>query len=272
MKKLNPFKRIRLLKLTHLKSSSETDDYLVLIPGGPGISSLTLRSLDHLKSSFHLIYLDFQGTNDTAFDPDLIFDDLVNIIANTLITKIPLEANIYLIGHSYGGLIATAVGLQIKVKGLFCLSTPFSTESFNAASINYKLKLTPSLSEAEDKWNLEKTNKLFKDWLAEYGELYFLKKGGKELILNDKASALFFMSKRPNISYFENILSKIAKLPITKIFIAGKQDSLLPHEQLIKDSQKGQFQFYIIEDSSHFLTHDQPEEVANLIETIIKSY
>ena len=51
-----------------------------------------------------------------------------------------------------------------------------------------------------------------------------------------------------------------------KLFIAGKQDVMLPETVLSEDAASGGFNFISINNASHFVTFDQPESVAGLIE------
>src|SRR5438309_229765 len=113
------------VKITHFKSPKETQNYFILIPGGPGLSSLTLRSLDILKKDANLLYIDFPGTNDVPYIKDSSFNELVQTLHETLKDFLPSAAHIYLIGHSFGGFFASALALSVPNKGLFCLATPF---------------------------------------------------------------------------------------------------------------------------------------------------
>jgi pimeloyl-ACP methyl ester carboxylesterase len=54
-----------------------------------------------------------------------------------------------------------------------------------------------------------------------------------------------------------------------KIFIAARQDGLLSVPDLEMDAHRGGFQFLTVDNASHFLTFDQPEQVARLIEECI---
>ena len=72
-----------MIKTTRLNSTIENSPILVIIPGGPGLSSLTLRSLDCLNERFNLIYIDFPGCNNTdlndnPYTKDQTFEELSN--------------------------------------------------------------------------------------------------------------------------------------------------------------------------------------------------
>ena len=80
-------------------------------------------------------------------------------------------------------------------------------------------------------------------------------------------SARYFKDNRSDVLDKETILSSLAQIGTNKVFIAGKDDKLLPASILEKDSQLGKFDFNQIEDASHFVTIDQPVMVAKIIET-----
>ena len=68
------------------------------------------------------------------------------------------------------------------------------------------------------------------------------------------------------LSLLESLMTSLAQKNGKKIFISGADDRLLMSENLKKDSDLGKFEFYEIQNASHFVMFDQPERVANLIE------
>lgn len=138
-----------------------------------------------------------------------------------------------------------------------------------SANSNYEKYATKELKVAEVEWGKKQDDKNFSKWLSEYGELYFTNPSGKDLILNDKVSAQFFMANREEATHFEIMLSKLAKNSKTKLFIAGEEDKLLTTQLLEQDARWGKFNFIKIKDASHFVMFDQPEMVALYIEKII---
>lgn len=151
--------------------------------------------------------------------------------------------------------------------GLVCISTPFSKDSLAAANNNYETHKTPALSEAELNWSQNQDDASFAKWLSEYGVLYFKNSEGRTKLLNDKVSSAFFKDSRTDVLDKEVMLESLEKQNGIKVFICGKDDKLLPSNILKNDANLGKFDFYEIEHASHFVTIDQPEEVARLIET-----
>src|SRR5690606_8958878 len=115
------------------------------------------------------------------------------------------------------------------------LAVPFSQGSLESAAENYGRKMTPALKEAESEWSKNRNDETFKKWLSEYKELYFTNPKGRDLLLNDKSSARFFLANRSDTSEKEYLLDKLAQKRILKVFLAGKLDGLLSEKALEKD-------------------------------------
>lgn len=252
-----------MIKLTSVDSEIKEAPVLVLIPGGPGLSSLTLRSMDILSRSFNLLYVDFPGVNGTTYTSDLTFNELSRALQDKL-QKI--NAPIYVLGHSYGGFFAADLSLKMKLNGIICVATPFSERSLVAAGENYTAKKSQALSVADEEWRELQDDKSFAKWVSEYGELYFTKPEGKYLLLNDKVSARFFLANRSDARQKESILPLLKQDTTKKLFIAGKRDGMLPEAILREDADRGGFDFNSVNNASHFVTFDQAKIVAGLIE------
>lgn len=256
-----------MIKLTKVSSNNKDAPSLILIPGGPGLSSLTLRSMDILSRSFNLYYIDFPGVNNNPYIKDNSFDDLSNELKSE-IEKINNPK--FVLGHSYGGYFAADLSLKMKLDGIICVATPFSEKSLSAAGENYFSKRTKSLSLAEENWEKLQDDESFATWLSEYGELYFTKETGKYLLMNDKVSAKFFLSNRSDANEKESMLALLKENEASKLFIAGKQDEMLPEAILKEDAINGGFNFISVNNASHFVTFDQPESVVSLIENYMR--
>jgi pimeloyl-ACP methyl ester carboxylesterase len=258
-----------MIKLTRVPSSAENAPKIFVVAGGPGLSSLTMRHLDLLSRSFEMIYLDFQGTNGSPYLGKKSFAELSSMISD--IIKIE-SGRKYILGHSFGGLFASDVFLLGGIAGLVCISTPFLAASLLAANENYTANKTPELVEAEILWSQNQDDASFAKWLSEYGNLYFKNPEGRRTLLNDKVSATFFNDNRSDLLDKETTLRALGNNKDIKVFICGKEDKLLPSEIFKVDAQMGSFNFYEIEDASHFATIDQPNIVAKIIETeLLKS-
>lgn len=255
-----------MIKLTHIPSDTKTDRFAVIIAGGPGLSSYTLRSLDILKRSLNLVYVDFHGTNDVPYLKDASYEELVEAFRKSLAQNLFVDSEVFLIGHSFGGFFAASVANLPIVKGLFALGVPFSKETVQALSDCYSRSMNPALAKAEKHFDEKKDDQSFREWLAEYGRMYFLDDRGRDLILEDKVSAKFYLANTNDISKGEALLDQLATLKKLKVMVAGKQDGLIPARNLEEDAARGIFQFLVIDGASHFMTFDQPEVVARLIE------
>lgn len=255
-----------MIKITSVPSNTVAAPTLFLIPGGPGLSSLTLRSLDILNRSFNLLYVDFHGTNGNPYTGKKSFEELSSKL-NKEIQKV--SGKKYVLGHSYGGLLAAKAFVDGVADGLICVATPFSKNTLSKAGDNYRAHMTDALAKAETQWSESQDDKSFASWLSEYGGLYFKNPEGKALLLNDKVSAQFFLDNRSDAQSLESLLASLAQKNGKKIFISGGDDRLLLSENLKMDSDHGKFEFYEVQNASHFVTFDQPEKVAGLIEDLV---
>ena len=256
-----------MIKLTKISCDIHSAPSLVLIPGGPGLSSLTLRSMNILSRSCNLFYVDFPGTNSNPYFKNNSFEALSEALAFE-IKK--LNSPVYVLGHSFGGFFAADIAAKIKLDGVICVSTPFSENSLVIAEKNYSAKRTVALIDAEKEWEKTQDDNSFAKWLSEYGELYFTKETGKYLLMNDKVSAKFFLSNRSDANEKESMLKLLKENEVSKLFIEGKQDKMLTETILREDASKGGFNFISVNNASHFVTFDQAESVACLIEDFMR--
>lgn len=255
-----------MIKFTRILAKKPSDQYIVLLPGGPGLSSLTLRSLDILSRNFNLVYVDIQGTNGTSFETNVSFSQLTTRLADEIETKLKIQSEKIIVGHSFGGILAAALAIKLNPKGLICLATPFGQKTLDAVTEKYKAGLTPNLEEAASIWLKRKTDEAFKKWLSEYGELYFQNPVGKTLLLNDAVSANYFLANRSDAVGKDSLLDDLADRSFHKLMVVGKNDGLLSTALVEEDAKRGKFKFLTVENANHFLMFDQPKKVASLIE------
>lgn len=260
-----------MIKITKLISKAGRRN-LILIPGGPGLSSNTIRHLDLLLSDFNLHYVDFPGTNLIPYRSKKSFEELLFLLSEE-VSKI--EGECISLGHSYGGLFACSLALKKVVQGVVCLGVPMSPESLEIASANYFKADLPKLKLSADVWNKEKSDQNFVNWLSEYEHLYFSDekiKEGKELLKNDYACAQFFIDNRSDILNKISIFQSMKDWSGHKLFIAGKEDGLLSLERLRNDAAALGFDFKVVSKASHFMTVDQPMKVYQLINEYFDSH
>lgn len=267
-----------IIKTTYINSQNPNLPSLILIPGGPGLSSLTLRSLDSLSSSFNLIYVDFPGCNDNPYIKDHSFDELSSGLIEVVNVAKKNDNQVFVLGHSFGGFFAADIALKTKVEAIICIATPFSSKSLHNANDNYEnyKSMSPSkaLAVAEGEWLERQDDKSLAKWFSEYGALYFKNEKAKEikreLILKDKVSAKFFIHNRADAVIGESLLTRLRDLNIKKFFIAGTEDGLLDLEILKEDAVRGKFEFHTTQSASHFVMVDDAGAVLKKIEIFIQ--
>jgi pimeloyl-ACP methyl ester carboxylesterase len=254
------------MKITKVPCTSKVNASLVLIPGGPGLSSLTLRSLDILCRSFDLYYVDFPGTNGLPFDHKRSFESLSQMLFDEIEM---ISGPVISVGHSFGGFFAARAAIDLGLAGLVSLSAPFSAATLKSASENYTNLENADLKAAREVWGQSPSKETFNRWLSLYGELYFAPKdihSGRELLENDPSSFEFFLANRSDTSQFEEVLWELSGWAGKKLFMGGMVDRMVNVDLLSADALKAKAVFQPIPDASHFLSFDQPEVVAKLIE------
>lgn len=241
---------------------------LCLIPGGPGLSSKTLDSLNLLSRSFNLTFIDPPGTGSSPSLPDQSFSSHVEQITARLSDAGP----VILLGHSFGGLYATAVASKAddKVRGLILLGTPLTPESFAHAGASYEKNAGAEARQAEQDFSASPSDTNFSRWIASYGNLYFSPANverGREMLLSDRASSSVFTGIRTSQILREiDFPQTLRGLRCRKLLLAGERDILLPDLVLAADAEKSNADFSVIRDAGHFMGFDQPETVARVIE------
>src|SRR3712207_5032414 len=105
-------------------SSADTRPTICLLPGGPGLSSYTLRSLDILSRSFHLAYVDPPGTGGSKAREVTTYKNTIEDIA-TLLKRV--RSSLVLCGHSFGALYASDLTRNhgLNIQGLILLAPAF---------------------------------------------------------------------------------------------------------------------------------------------------
>ena len=126
------------IDISHAKMNNDNFNNILLIPGGPGLSSSTLKVFDKLSDNFNLHYFDTQGTGETSFNPNLDIDDIMKAIAE----KTSHLENLIVLGHSFGGLIAAQLVNLPNVIEIVCIATPLSEDAFSKVGENYQKNMT----------------------------------------------------------------------------------------------------------------------------------
>lgn len=258
-----------MIQLTRIASDINNAAKIFIIPGGPGLSSLTLRGLDLLKSEFELVYLDFQGTNESKYVGKKTYDEISSAISDVIKNE---SGTKFVLGHSFGGFFAVDAFLNNSASGVICLSTPFLKSTLMSAGKSYSDNATSALLDTEKKWEDKKDNLSFATWLSSYGPFYFINPNGKKILLDDKVSAQFFLDNRGDALFQESKLSNLKSQKGLKHFVCGSNDKLLSPSFLKEDALCGGFDFIELSGANHFVSIDQPEKLSQIIIEKINFY
>lgn len=241
---------------------------VVLIPGGPGLSSKTLVGFEKLSRSFDLVFVDPPGTEGQEEPSNPTFESILHSIESELLK---IDRSIILLGHSFGGFQAAKLvtRARLDVVGLIGCAMPLSEPTFKEIGKQYEKFRTPELTRAEAAWAKAKSKQTMKEWFASYGLLFFTPSSiemGQRIILEDDVSLETFVKIRGDLIGHIEVIQALKLSPIKKLMIAGELDNLIPTNLLQSDAKAGGLEFYKIQNAGHFMNFDQPEAVAELIE------
>lgn len=251
---------------------------ICLIPGGPGLSSATMRSLDLLVRSFDLHYIDPPGTGgqNEVTAPD--FFGVVDAIEEAIVeATAALQKPVILCAHSFGAYYAAEVIRRKRagVHALVAIGSPLSSESYRAASDIFSRQMTDELRAAIEDFKKRPTRQTLNRMLSRYGNFYFTERNvarGVEMILADQSSAASQVHLMPVISRREPSIDFIGILngfSGPKLVVTGGDDVLFSPENLSADAQSIGAEFAVVPNAGHFAMFDQPEDVARLIEQFV---
>lgn len=243
---------------------------LVFIPGGPGLSSNTLRSLEILKRSFDLLFVDPPGTGGAGkYSQIATFDQVAQSISDEISRW---KRSVVLIGHSFGGLLALEIAAQkiLQVVGVVPIATPFLPNAFEHLGAVWEKNQTVELESLGESWDKRQDDESFRKWNTAYRRLYFNENKvdkGAEMLAKDLVSAKLFLDIRGEAVRDPNMLDDIAvQADLKRLLIAGGDDIMVAPFVLATMAQRGRFDFVTVPNAGHFVGFDQPEIVSRVIE------
>jgi len=160
-------------------AGKNSNDIILFVHGGPGSSGLLYYYADawkNVRKSYRMVFYDQRGSGGArghitkgSITVDQHVEDL-DVVLSSIKTLYP-QANIYLFGHSYGGIISGAYSAvyQDKLKGLMLLSPALNIVDLTTRIpshmlnnfINPYLKRTDISTESREEW--ENTKKFYQD-------------------------------------------------------------------------------------------------------------
>ncbi|WP_163969716.1 alpha/beta fold hydrolase [Oceanobacillus halotolerans] len=246
-----------------------------VIHGGPGGSHLSFKShLDDLTRGAQLVYVDQRGCGFSAEgDPDTYtFRQNVEDL-ETLRKHLGVE-KVWILGHSYGGMVAMQYALtyQENLAGLLLVTT--------SPSYRFMEKAKKFIEENGNEDQQYYANKLWngdfqsEEELQKYYEamspLYSVTAQRNEAANGKKVNAKrSYQALNKGFGGFLRTYDIVDQLPMIKVptlIIAGRHDWITPvseNESIHEGIPNSKF--HILEDSSHSVFVDQHEETLSLI-------
>lgn len=249
---------------------SSSKPALVFIPGGPGLSSRTLRSLEILKRSTDLFFVDPAGTGTTSAIQAPSFEGMVESIEKELMSL--GHRPLLLVAHSFGALYAIELVRRgyLNLESLFLIAPALTPKSYQIATENYLRHLTPEMKAAAEQFEKAPSDTHFAHSLATYRTLYFCPsnaEAGYHLLLEDRASAASFsLIQTISRASTNRFLEALTEVRLSKTILVSTCDQLLSFDQLKSEAELSGSRFLTIDGAGHFIGLDRPEKVAELIE------
>lgn len=253
---------------------------MVVLPGGPGLSSHTVSTLSRLSSHSDVCLLNPPGTEGTT---PLEINDYPSLVTDIEQALQSIDRNLILVGHSFGGILAADLGvrakLSAKVKGMAFLASPLSTDSMNGVlKVTSEYDCNPA-KEANDpakeagsrSCNSEKKKGHdFKEWFSKAGELYFAPRNterGVQMLLSDSSYPGLMPALSGALERLKTLMNDLKKSTARKISIGGDLDRLVPRSTLLEDGAKANIPTVTLPATGHFVAFEEPDRVVDLIES-----
>lgn len=246
---------------------------IVGIPGGPGLSSATLRGIEHLGNKFDLALIDPPGCGESDELPVVSRQAVVAII-NKLVS--PLSRQIIVVAHSFGGTFAADLALfgELDLNALVFIGSPLTAPAVGSLQRQYASKMNPDLQKAANEFENSPSRETFNLWFSKYGSLFFTPKferTGAELLKSDLSSPLMFMNVRPHVLLEENQLLALTQLDVPKLFLVGEFDELFPTLDNQRQANELAGTHLVVPAAGHFVFFEQPKSTARLIVDFLNS-
>ncbi|HLR41753.1 MAG TPA: alpha/beta fold hydrolase [Pseudogracilibacillus sp.] len=244
-----------------------------LLHGGPGGTHLSFKPyLNELSNKVQLVYIDQRGCGSSA-DEDPESYTLENNVEDLEALREHLGlSKIWVLGHSYGGMVAMSYALkyQDNLSGLLLITTSPSYRFIEKAK-----QYVEKEGNEEQKFYAEKLwNGNFQSYeeLQQYykvmDSLYSIKSQNKENLSRPKVKRSYEALNKGFGDFLRtfDIVDKLNNIKIPTLIIAGKHDWITPvsenhtiHEK-ISDSS-----FYILENSSHNVFADEQDKFNKIV-------
>ncbi len=187
------------------KRPQSADPVFVFLPGGPGLSSQTMRSLEELKRSADLVFVDPPGTGGHGpadFTQFRSRDAFWEVLRSIEVELAKLNRPLILVGHSFGGFYAGSIALRdslngLDIRGVVFIATALRKNTFNTI-MPERIRLYEKaqsgqhgfspLAHARMHYMNEPSAANYAEWVANYGLLIFSEESlsqGRRLILGD---------------------------------------------------------------------------------------
>ncbi len=246
---------------------------LVLLPGGPGLGAKSFYAMEDDLTKFNLHYYFPPGVIE-KYDHDFMPD--YEYLIKDLEDKLKDFENLYLCGHSFGGIQIVDLLLRgnLKPLGVVLIAAPFTKKSLADGNVIFRSHKNASQITMDELFNKEPTDDNYRKWFTSYVEFYFPKdklENGKKVFAEELYGAKNYFGAYPGLKQqeFELHYDQLKQISIPKLFIAGSEDFLFRSHMLREAAINSGFEFIELNNIGHFVQCDDPQNTAKLINNFI---
>ncbi len=268
----------------------------VSIPGGPGLSGLTMKSFEVMGND-HLFIIPpgnslwMESSHTDLTEVRQPYRAWIESMAKLIEAELRDPAQeVVLLAHSYGGFYAADLmeyGLEkssIKIIGAVLIAAPITKSTYNAIEENRRNANLEGWDETFEEYQkafgnneIAKLRDLYRKLVLLYGPLLHndnprTKAIVEDLIAKDPVSPQAMLLNTRRMRDGEEVVTKIQRLiktyPIDIVGILGENDRLMDSRAAREDYSRAGFLSKVIEDGSHFPFVDDLPTIINYLRTI----
>ncbi len=232
---------------------------LVLLPGGAGLTCDTLGD----------IRTEFAGNDLLCIDPPAQLNDWsYGALLEYVVSKLPTDRNLVLLGHSFGGVQAADIAVtNSNVVGLICMAAPFSKAAFESIGKEFANKMTAEIDRTGKEFDERPSDESLRAWFASYGTLYFhpdRAEAGARMLSSSPVNHKAFIGSKAEVAEKEYLLAEVRDARFAKLFLLGANDELFARATARAEAERGGFIVHEVSQAAHFMAFDNPKET-NLV-------
>jgi len=240
---------------------------VVLIHGFGEDGSVWKRQAEYLKDQFHLIIPDLPGSGTSQLIGNISIEGMADVVNSILDNENISDCTV--IGHSMGGYITLAFA-----------------EKYSSVLNGFGLFHSTSYADNDER---KATRRKSIEFIKQHGAFEFLKNitpnlfspGSNQKLkkeINEFISGLNYFTPEALITYYEAMINRpernfvLEQSGVPVLFVIGRYDSIMPMDDLLKQSHLPSKAFiHILQESGHMGMIEETDKSNTVLENFLKS-